>query len=170
MLGWDGLQVQIPEAMEPATLDRGFIRLFGAELPTVSLRFGPEKRRFDRKGTVVESFERQEWRRNPLRHAENRGRIILVETSIAAAVAGSMFCNAENPEALSLPFSRRLRQPPWLKGAFHLPRLDPARHLAPLVLLRHHLRDAAGLPAQQGRLSTGLVPVELLPGTFSAGL
>lgn len=47
MLGWDGLQVQIPGAMEPATLDRGFIRLFGAELPTVSLRFGPEKRRFD---------------------------------------------------------------------------------------------------------------------------
>lgn len=47
MLSWDGLQVRIPDTMEPATLDRGFIRLVGPELPTVSLRFGPEKRRFD---------------------------------------------------------------------------------------------------------------------------
>ena len=47
MLIWDGLQVQIPERMEPATLDRGFIRLFGSELPTVDFRFGPEKGLFD---------------------------------------------------------------------------------------------------------------------------
>ena len=47
MLLWDGLQVQLPETMEPATLDRGFIRLAGATPPTVSLRFGPEKRPFD---------------------------------------------------------------------------------------------------------------------------
>jgi hypothetical protein len=47
MLHWDGLQVRIPDTMEPATLDRGFIRLVGPGLPTVNLRFGPEKRRFD---------------------------------------------------------------------------------------------------------------------------
>lgn len=73
MLGWDGLQVQIPEAMEPATLDRGFIRLIGPELPTVNLRFGPEKRRFDPQrdgrrilraaGLAQEPFEtcREQW-------------------------------------------------------------------------------------------------------------
>ncbi len=48
MLIWDGLQVQIPQTMEPATLDRGFIRLFGSELPTVDFRFGLEKGPFDR--------------------------------------------------------------------------------------------------------------------------
>ncbi len=47
MLIWDGLQVQIPETMQPATLDRGFVRFVGPELPTVSLRFGAEKRPFD---------------------------------------------------------------------------------------------------------------------------
>ena len=47
MLIWDGLQVQIPKEMEPATLDRGFIRLVGSKMPTASLRFGHEKRRFD---------------------------------------------------------------------------------------------------------------------------
>ena len=46
MLLWDGLRVQIPETMAPATLDRGYIRLVGSELPTVSLRFGPEKQQF----------------------------------------------------------------------------------------------------------------------------
>ena len=47
MLIWDGLQVQIPQTMEPATLDRGFVRLFGAKLPTVDFRFGAEKGPFD---------------------------------------------------------------------------------------------------------------------------
>jgi hypothetical protein len=47
MLLWDGLQVQLPHTMEPATLDLGYIRLFGPELPTIDLRFGPEKKRFD---------------------------------------------------------------------------------------------------------------------------
>ena len=47
MLLWDGLQVEIPKGMEPAALDRGFIRLIGSKMPTVSLRFGPEKRKFD---------------------------------------------------------------------------------------------------------------------------
>ncbi len=47
ILLWDGLQVQVPHTMEPATLDRGYIRLFGPELPTVDLRFGPEKKPFD---------------------------------------------------------------------------------------------------------------------------
>jgi hypothetical protein len=47
MLIWDGLQVNIPRTMEAVALDRGFIRLFGPELPTVEFRFGPEKSRFD---------------------------------------------------------------------------------------------------------------------------
>ncbi len=47
MLIWDGLQVQIPVRMEPATLDRGYIRLFGAKRPTVDFRFGAEKNPFD---------------------------------------------------------------------------------------------------------------------------
>ena len=47
LLIWDGLQVQIPRTMEPVILDRGFIRLVGPELPTVELRFAPEKRPFD---------------------------------------------------------------------------------------------------------------------------
>lgn len=47
MLIWDGLQVQIPERMEPAILDRGYIRLFGEELPTIDFRFGAEKSPFD---------------------------------------------------------------------------------------------------------------------------
>ncbi len=46
MLLWDGLRIQIPETMAPATLDRGFIRLVGSELPTVNLRFGAEKQQF----------------------------------------------------------------------------------------------------------------------------
>jgi hypothetical protein len=47
VLIWDGLQVNIPEKMEAVVLDRGFIRLFGPELPTIDVRFGPEERRFD---------------------------------------------------------------------------------------------------------------------------
>jgi hypothetical protein len=47
MLIWDGLQMKIPETMEAVALDRGFIRLFGPELPTIEFRFGPEKQRFD---------------------------------------------------------------------------------------------------------------------------
>lgn len=48
-LFWDGLQLQLVHAMEPATLDRGFIRLVGPDLPTVSLRFGTERSRFHAK-------------------------------------------------------------------------------------------------------------------------
>ena len=47
MLLWDGLQVEIPKGMEPAALDRGFIRLIGSKMPTVSLRFSSEKCMFD---------------------------------------------------------------------------------------------------------------------------
>ena len=44
---WDGLRVDIPAGMEPAVLDRGFVRLAGADLPVLDLRFGPEKSAFD---------------------------------------------------------------------------------------------------------------------------
>jgi len=46
-LGWDGLRVEIPAGMEPAILDRGFVRLAGPGLPVLDLRFGPEKKAFD---------------------------------------------------------------------------------------------------------------------------
>lgn len=44
---WDGLRVAIPPGMEPAVLDRGFIRLAEAGLPGLDLRFGPAKTPFD---------------------------------------------------------------------------------------------------------------------------
>lgn len=43
---WDGLRVDIPDNMEPVILDRGFVRLAGADLPIIDLRFGPEKSAF----------------------------------------------------------------------------------------------------------------------------
>lgn len=48
LLLWDGLQVQMPDTMEIAVLDRGFIRLCGRgpETPSVEMRFGPEQRAF----------------------------------------------------------------------------------------------------------------------------
>ncbi len=46
-LGWDGLRVTIPAGMEPVILDRGFVRLAGANLPVLDLRFGPEKAPFN---------------------------------------------------------------------------------------------------------------------------
>lgn len=48
LLLWDGLQVQVPDKMEIAALDRGFIRLCGRgpETPSVEIRFGPERRAF----------------------------------------------------------------------------------------------------------------------------
>jgi hypothetical protein len=46
-LVWDGLRVEIPAGMEPAILDRGFVRLAGPGLPLLDLRFGPEKKTFD---------------------------------------------------------------------------------------------------------------------------
>lgn len=47
MLTWDGLLVHIPAMMEPVTLDRGFIRLSGADGQIIDFRFGPEKEPFD---------------------------------------------------------------------------------------------------------------------------
>lgn len=47
MLIWDGLRLQIPQTMEPTTLDREFIRLSGPELPTIDFRFAPGKDIFD---------------------------------------------------------------------------------------------------------------------------
>lgn len=44
---WDGLRVAIPAGMEPAVLDRGFVRLAEAGLPALDLRFGPAKKAFD---------------------------------------------------------------------------------------------------------------------------
>jgi hypothetical protein len=48
LLLWDGLQVRMPDKMEIAVLDRGFIRLRGRgpETPSVEVRFGPERRAF----------------------------------------------------------------------------------------------------------------------------
>lgn len=59
-LRWDGLRVNIPDGMEPAVLDRGFIRLAcpdhdpdhdtgsnGGQVGSLELRFGPEKSPFD---------------------------------------------------------------------------------------------------------------------------
>lgn len=55
-LRWDGLRVSIPDGMEPAVLDRGFIRLSrpdhgsgtgGGQAGSLELRFGPEKSPFD---------------------------------------------------------------------------------------------------------------------------
>jgi hypothetical protein len=44
---WDGLRADIPDGMEPAVLDRGFVRLAGPDLPVLDLRFGPENTAFD---------------------------------------------------------------------------------------------------------------------------
>ncbi|HCU69185.1 MAG TPA: hypothetical protein DGF30_08175, partial [Desulfomicrobium sp.] len=55
-LRWDGLRVSIPDGMEPAVLDRGFIRLSrpdhglgtgGGQAGSLELRFGPEKSPFN---------------------------------------------------------------------------------------------------------------------------
>ena len=48
-LCWDGLRMDIPHAMEPAVLDRGFIRLAGPGQPAIDLRFGMERGQFDPK-------------------------------------------------------------------------------------------------------------------------
>ncbi len=59
-LRWDGLRVNMPDGMEPAVLDRGFVRLArpghvpghgagsgGGQVESLELRFGPEKSPFD---------------------------------------------------------------------------------------------------------------------------
>ena len=59
-LRWDGLRVNIPDGMEPAVLDRGFVRLArsghgpdhgdgagGGQVESLELRFGQEKSPFD---------------------------------------------------------------------------------------------------------------------------
>jgi len=43
---WDGLQVQIPQKMEAAILDRGYIRLSGPQGPTIDFRFAAGQRPF----------------------------------------------------------------------------------------------------------------------------
>ena len=53
---WDGLQVQIPEKMEVAILDHGYIRLSEPQGPTIDLRFAAGQRPFaaDRDGKRIQ--------------------------------------------------------------------------------------------------------------------
>ena len=53
---WDGLQVQIPQKMEAAILDRGYIRLSGPKGPTIDFRFTAGQRPFsaDRDGKRIQ--------------------------------------------------------------------------------------------------------------------
>ena len=55
-LSWDGLQVHIPQKMEAAILDRGYIRLSEPHGPTIDLRFAAGQRPFaaDRDGKRIQ--------------------------------------------------------------------------------------------------------------------
>lgn len=43
---WDGLAIPVPDGMEPAVLDSGYVRLAGSA-QHIDLRFGPDNGRFD---------------------------------------------------------------------------------------------------------------------------
>lgn len=46
LLVWDGLEVRMPDMMEVAVLDKGFVRFRGPQALSVDLRFGVEQRTF----------------------------------------------------------------------------------------------------------------------------
>ncbi len=124
MLLWDGLQVRIPHKMEPATLDRGFIRLFGPELPAVDLRFGPERRQFDphrdgrrilrAAGLSQEPFEpcRESWSRHLQGNLHSSSRLYLFQFRESRGVVATLFSVPPPPGLAEAIFTSLAWTPP----------------------------------------------------------
>lgn len=145
-LGWDGLRVKIPAGMEPVVLDRGFVRLAGADLPVLDLRFGPEKAPFnpDKDGprllkasgigdTILSPF-RASWARRlrgDVWAAPSDGpRLFILHPTEKKAVVAALF-SASPPPALLRPILESLDWTPadvWRSWRCYDLRLETPPH------------------------------------------
>lgn len=123
-LCWDGLRVDIPDAMEPAVLDRGFVRLvpvhrapgdgalYDLPAPTLDLRFGTATSPFspDRDGRrLLKASGMAGGALAPFRPAWGNGRDLwigpddaprLFVTLFRGGIVAALFSSAPDPELL----------------------------------------------------------------------